>query len=121
MSVTTLPGCALAQYDFYVGRGHVENQTIKELKLDLKADRLSCHRFVANQFRLFLHSVAFVLVHRLRRNLGRTEWATARVDSLWLNLLKVDARVSVSCRRVWVTRASGSPYRQLYGTLFTIS
>lgn len=116
--VTNLPGRALERYDFYVGRGQVENQMIKELKLDLKADRLSCHRFVANQFRLFLHSFAYVLVHRLRLNLGRTEWAAARVDSLRLKLIKVGARVTVSCRRVWVMLASGYPYRQLYYTLF---
>jgi hypothetical protein len=36
--------------DLYVLRGDVENR-LKELKLELKADRLSCHRFLANQFR----------------------------------------------------------------------
>jgi hypothetical protein len=36
--------------DLYVLRGDVENR-IKELKLEFKADRLSCHHFLANQFR----------------------------------------------------------------------
>jgi hypothetical protein len=38
-------------YEFYARRGESENW-IKDLKLALKADRLSCHRFIANQFRL---------------------------------------------------------------------
>ena len=41
-------------------RGDVENR-VKELKLELKADRLSCHRFLANQFRLLLHTAAYCL------------------------------------------------------------
>ena len=35
--VTSFRGKALTLYDFYVGRGEVENQMIKELKLDLNA------------------------------------------------------------------------------------
>jgi hypothetical protein len=44
-------------YDRYTDRGETENR-IKDLKVALKADRLSCHRFVANQFRLLLHAAA---------------------------------------------------------------
>jgi hypothetical protein len=116
--VTNLRGKALRLYDFYAQRGQVENQMIKELKLDLRADRLSCHRFLANQFRLLLHGVAYVLLHRLRGALQRTNWATARIDSLRLRLLKIGARVVTSCRRVWVMLASGYPYQQLWQTLF---
>ncbi|NLN77423.1 MAG: hypothetical protein GX141_00685 [Armatimonadetes bacterium] len=38
--------------------GDVENR-IKELKGDLLSGKTSCHRFLANQFRLILHSAAF--------------------------------------------------------------
>jgi hypothetical protein len=34
---------------------------IKEHKLHTKSDRTSCHRWEANQFRLFLHSGAYEL------------------------------------------------------------
>jgi hypothetical protein len=116
--ITSLRGKALRLYDFYAERGGVENQMIKELKLDLHSDRLSCHRFLANQFRLLLHGFAYVLLHRLRGRLRRTDWASARIDSLRLRLLKIGARVVVSCRRVWVLLASGYPYRMLWQTLF---
>jgi hypothetical protein len=36
-------------YEFYACRGEAENW-IKDFKVHTKADRLSCHRFVANQF-----------------------------------------------------------------------
>ena len=42
----------------YCPRGDMENK-IKQLKLDLKADRLSCHSFLANQFRNFLAGLAY--------------------------------------------------------------
>ena len=45
-------------YDFYVGRGEIEKR-IKDFKLHIKADRLSCQRFLANQFRLLLHAAAY--------------------------------------------------------------
>jgi hypothetical protein len=50
----------------YCARGQAENE-IKDHKLYLKSDRTSCHRFTANQFRLLLHSAAYVLVETLRR------------------------------------------------------
>jgi hypothetical protein len=116
--VTNLRGGAEAVYDFYIQRGQVENQMIKELKLDIKADRLSCHRFTANQFRLLLHGFAYVLWHRLRQQLHGTPWATARIETLRLQLLKVGARVSKTFRRVWVELSSAYPFRELWYILF---
>jgi len=49
-----------------VRRGESENW-IKDLKLALKADRLSCHRFIANQFRLLMHVAAYWLMDALHR------------------------------------------------------
>jgi hypothetical protein len=45
-------------YDWYVMRGEAEGW-IKDFKRAMKADRLSCHRFWANQFRLLLHAAAY--------------------------------------------------------------
>src|SRR6516165_5304114 len=50
----------------YCARGQAENE-IKDHKRYLKSDRTSCPRFTANQFRLLLHSAAYVLVETLRR------------------------------------------------------
>ena len=55
-----------AAYDDYAARGESENRN-KELKCDLKIDRTSDHRFVANFFRLYLHAAANNLLVRLRR------------------------------------------------------
>ena len=55
-----------AAYDDYAERGESENRN-KELKTELLGDRLSCHRFVANYFRLMLHAAALNLLIRLRR------------------------------------------------------
>ena len=92
--------------------GDVENR-IKELKLELKADRLSCSRFLANQFRLLLHTAAYVLFWLLRRHLRGTELETAQVNTLRIKLLKIGARLRETCRRIWVHLASGYPYRHL--------
>jgi hypothetical protein len=79
--------------EIYVLRGETENR-IKELKLELKAERLSCHRFLANQFRLFLHTFAYCLFWLLRQHLRGTEFACAQVGTLRLKLLKIAERVN---------------------------
>jgi len=96
--------------DLYMLRGDVENRT-KELKLDLEADCLSCHRFLVNQFRLLLHTAAYRRPWLLRRHLTGTELATAQVHTLRLKLLKIGARIRETSRRIWVHLASGYPYR----------
>jgi hypothetical protein len=53
-------------YDEYADRGESENRN-KELKCELKADRLSDHRYMANLFRLAMHTLAYNLLVRARR------------------------------------------------------
>jgi hypothetical protein len=102
--------------EIYVLWGKVENR-IKERKLELKADRLSCHRFLANQFRLLLPTAAYCLFWLLRRHIQGPELAAAQVNTLRLKLLKIGARIRSRCRRIWVHLASGYPYRDLLAGL----
>lgn len=104
-----------ARYQFYCLRGDRENR-IKEWKCDLRADKTSCHRFAANQFRLLLHTAAYVLWQAARKLLAGTAWATCQVGTLQLRLVKVAARVRESCRRVYVQLASGCPWQSLWAT-----
>lgn len=100
-------------YRFYAERGEVENR-IKELKKDLHADRTSCHRFLANQFRLLLHAAAYLLLTLLRAALAGTELACAQVCTLQLRVLKIGVRVEQTARRVWLHWASGYPLQELW-------
>lgn len=77
----------------YCARGAMELR-IKEHKLYLKSDRASCSSFKANQFRLFMHSAAYVLLHTMQKDLFRgTEFATATFKSLQLKVIKTAARI----------------------------
>ncbi len=112
--VTNLDDAPEAIYDaIYTQRGEMENR-IKEQQLHLFADRTSCSRFIANQFRLLLASAAYVLIEHVRREgLKDTELANAQVDTIRLKLLKVAARVVVSVRRVVLHLSSSYPYQSL--------
>jgi hypothetical protein len=105
-----------SRYRFYCQRGDVENR-IKELKEDLQADRLSCHRFLANQARLLLHGAAFVLLQTLRQRLAGTVLATAQVRTLRLKLLKVGAHLRESARRIVVSLPSAYPWFEIWSLL----
>ena len=61
--------------------GDVENR-IKELKGALLSGKTSCHRFLANHFRLILHCAAFVLLQALRKLFAGTDFADAQVSTL---------------------------------------
>jgi hypothetical protein len=111
--VTSLQGDPLLLYDLYARRGEQENR-INELKCDLAIDRTSCHRFLANQFRLLLHAAAFVLLSYVRRCLAGTELAGAQVCTLQRKLLKLGVLVRESCRKVWLQFASSCPVQHLW-------
>jgi Transposase DDE domain group 1 len=117
--VVNVPGDPQELYeDVYCQRGEMENR-IKEQQLGLFADRTSCHRFLANQFRLLLSSAAYVLVQALRRTaLAGTELAQAQVGTIRLKLFKVAARVVVSVRRVVFHLASSYPYRAVFRQVY---
>jgi hypothetical protein len=101
-------------YEFYTERGGTCEVRIDEFKNGLKADRLSCHRFVANQFRLFLHMAAYWLVLRLREALRKTEFASMQIQQLRLRLLKIGGQVIQTARRVWFRLASGYPWKNIF-------
>ena len=103
-----------AVYDFYKQRGEAAENRIKEWKTMMAADRLSCHRFWANWFRLLLHSLAYELVRELRVHLAGTELERATLHTIRLKLLKVGARVRQTARRLWVHLAGSYPYRRLW-------
>jgi Transposase DDE domain group 1 len=98
----------------YCARGEAENR-IKEQQLDLFATRTSGHLMRVNQIRLWLSSVAYVLVDALRRvGLAGTELANAYCGTIRTRLLKIGARVRVSVRRVWVSLASSHPAERVF-------
>jgi hypothetical protein len=101
----------------YCGRGQMENY-IKDHKRFLHSDRTSCHRFEANQFRLFLHSAAYVLMHALRHTgLRGTVWSQAQFNRIQIRLLKVGARVEELKTKVTFHFPSSFPLKELYETV----
>ncbi len=100
-------------YLFYCERGDRENR-IKELKLDLSSGRTSCHRFWANQFRLLLHTGAYVLMQTLQEAAAGTEWENAQVATIRTRLLKIAARVVESCRRLCFHLPTSCPVQPIW-------
>jgi hypothetical protein len=99
--------------DLYCARGDMENR-IKE-QFHLFAGRASTETMRANQFRMYLSGMAYVLVSGLRRlGLKATELATAQAATIREKLFKIGARVKVSVRRVWLSMASSYPHQALF-------
>jgi hypothetical protein len=98
----------------YCARGEMENR-IKEQQLGLFADRTSTATLRGNQLRLYLSSIAYILMHGLRRlALKDTELEHAQCTTIRLKLLKIGAQIQVTVRRVWIRMAEGYPYQDLF-------
>jgi hypothetical protein len=116
LSTRDWPARALYE-DLYCARGEMENR-IKE-QMSLFAERVSAGTMRANQLRLYLSTIAYVLMHGLRRlALVGTEFAKAQVNTIRLKLLKIAAQVRVSARKVWISMASSYPYQALFEMLY---
>ena len=101
----------------YCARGDMENR-IKE-QFILFADRASAESIRANQLRMYLSAIAYVLVSGLRRlGLQATELASAQVTTIRTRLLKIGAQVRVSVRRVALAMAAGYPWSALYTQVY---
>ena len=109
---------AQALYEqLYCGRGEAENR-IKE-QLSLFADRMSSETLRANQLRLYLSSLAYVLLVALRRlGLKGTRWARAQTETIRRGLLKIGAQVKVSVRRVSLSLAAGYPDEEAFAAVY---
>lgn len=107
--------------EIYCVRGQAENW-IKEHKLYLSSDRTSCHKWQANQFRLFLHTAAYWLLYQVREKLAQTaRLKKASFETLRRTLIKVAVRVSELKSRVKLSFPSSCPsqsdLRQLCQTM----
>ncbi|MCF6332034.1 MAG: transposase [Draconibacterium sp.] len=87
---------AKALYELgYCARGAASELRIKEHKTYLLSGRMSCNSFMANQFRLFLHSAAYVLIHALQTEMLKgTKYCKATMKAIQLKIIKVAAKVN---------------------------
>jgi len=78
---------------------------------------LSCHRFVANQFRLFLHAAAYWLLDTLRRKLVAAGIARMTLETARLRVVKIGGRVRQWPEWVRLHLASSHPGQVLWHLL----
>lgn len=109
--VTNMGGRSKHLYEkLYCARGAMEN-LIKEHKLYTRSDRTSCHRWEANQFRLFLHTAAYWLLHRLRGAAPkRSRWRRATFETLRAAFLKIAVRIEQLKTRIRLSLPSACPH-----------
>lgn len=116
--VTTRKDAPELLYAWYIERGETENW-VKDFKRGCHADRLSCSRFWANQFRLLLHAAAYWLLDTLRRWLGQRGVPRMQLDTLRLRLIKIGGWVRRLTQQVRLHLASNHPGQPLWLLLAT--
>ena len=113
--VTSLKGKPQNLYDkIYCIRGDMENR-IKEQQMGLLADRTSASYWWANQWRVLLSSLAYILLEHIRSTaLKKSELAKAQVWTIRNKLLKVGGVIIRNTRRIRFLLSSNYPYKELF-------
>jgi len=108
--VTNCTDRASEVFSFYNDRGECENR-IEEFKNGFHADRLSCHRFLANAFRLLLHGIAYNLVNLFRLLQLPQPWRSTQIETLRARLFKIGARIrqtAAASASIWLPAGRGN-------------
>jgi hypothetical protein len=122
--VTNLCGRGKHLYErVYCARGRMEN-LIKDLKLYTRSDKTACHRWQANQFRLFLHQGAYWLLHSIRLAAPkRSRWRGATFATIRSMLVKIACRVEELRTRIRLSFSAHLPHAEalalIAGRLYT--
>lgn len=116
--VTNLSGDPEQLYsNMYCARGDMENR-IKEMQLGLFSDRTSCNKWWANQFRMLLSSLAYILMEHIRSfALVGTEFANAQMSTIRLRLFKIGAIVIKNTRSIRFLLSSHFPLQDLFASV----
>jgi len=111
--VTNLTTESRAVVRFYNKRGTAE-QWIKEGKQAVKMTRLSCHRFRANEVRLWLSLIAYNLGNLWRRPVLPARIGNWSLTSLQQRLVKTGGRLIRHARYYWLLLAESHLTRRLF-------
>ena len=96
----------------------MENR-IKEQQLQLFSDRTSCIKFMANQFRVMLSSMAYCLMDGIRRlGLKGSELAKAEVQTIRLKLLKIGGLIVRNTRKIHFYLSSNYAFKELFERVY---
>jgi hypothetical protein len=102
----------------YCGRGNME-LNIKDHKTYMLSNRMSCNSFFANQFRLFLHSAAYVLVHTLQERMLKSKGlASVTMKTFRERFIKIAAQVKELKTKIKVELPASCPQTELLEKYF---
>jgi len=103
--------------EFYTQRGDASENRIKEVKNMCYSERLSCHLFVANYFRLFLSSLTYELFGLIKAYIKKTNDDEAKkwqIDNIRLFLLKVGATIKKTVRLITINLSKSYVCKDLF-------
>jgi hypothetical protein len=103
-------------WDFYVKRGETSENRIKEIKNMCFSDRLSCHGFWANFFRLMLSCLCYEMFRQIKLLIAKTnnQFATKwQINNIRLYLLKIGTTIIERVRSIKIKFSKAFTYQNL--------
>jgi len=104
--------------ELYCGRGQMELY-IRELKTYLDAGRMSCNKFTANQFRLFLHAAAYVMLLAIKQKIfAGSELETVSMLTVREKIILTAVHIRVLKTKIKIEFPLNHPYKELLEAAF---
>ena len=108
--------CEIVYKNIYCPRGNMENK-IKE-QFELFSYRTSCHKWWANQLRMLLSGLAYILIENLRSIfLKGTQFFNLQASTIRLKLFKIGAIICKNTRKIMLYISSSYPYQAIFENL----
>lgn len=107
-------------FGFYVKRADRSENRIKEIKNMCYSDRLSCHSFWANFFRLFLSALCYEMFYLIKQLIIKAKHKQAvkwQISNIRLFLLKIGASIKKTVRKVTIQFSDAFVHQKLLSKL----
>jgi hypothetical protein len=107
-------------WDFYVKRGDMSENRIKEIKNMCYSDRLSCHKYCSNFFRLILSCLCYEMFRLIKTLIMKTKHDGAKrwqVSNIRLYLLKIGATIKKRVRTITIKFSKAFVNQELFTEL----
>jgi len=106
-----------AYKNFYVQRAEKCENKIKELKKMANMEKLSCEKYLANQFRMFIYGITYIYFNLLKKYLKGTKLENSYISTIINKLIKIGGYIREKGNRIYFQMSKSYPYKKLFNKL----
>ena len=93
------------------------HKKLKELKKMANMEKLSCEKYLANQFRMFIYGITYIYFNLLKKYLKGTKLENSYISTIINKLIKIGGYIREKGNRIYFQMSKSYPYKKLFNKL----